>query len=465
MVLAGAGAFATHHLMQAHESVLSSIPKRPKAQAEQGILSEKLADEESRARSYFHGPAGLRSLARVYQANGFSNEAIAAYRGLLNTTSATPQDAYLFACLLGDFGQLDDAAPLLQRVIRLAPDYLPAKIRLAEIALKTNRPETAEQLWRTVLESDPKNFSAALGLAQLELNAGRADQARQRVHDILRDSPKYTPAWDVLAAIEDQAGNVNEANVARAKSRELGRTRAYIDPWLDALLDDCVDPYSLRVAAATRATDSPNLSVELLKRAIAFAPYEATTYRQLGKLLRDLDRPDEARPFLDRAVILDPTSSENWSFLADLLNAQNDFSAANKTIVAGLTHCPNSSSLHLLRGRQLRREGQLELAAAEFRRVCELRPEEIDGRIDLAGIYLRQCRWDETEEELLKALKIEADEPGALGALTRFYIFRKNQLAAARCMERVHRQKRMPKEMVSALDQAFSEQFRSPSEN
>ena len=63
------------------------------------------------------------------------------------------------------YGYADDAENLWKSVIELDPNYVPARIRLADVLLKTNRLDESESIYREVSNSDPKNPYALLGLS------------------------------------------------------------------------------------------------------------------------------------------------------------------------------------------------------------------------------------------------------------------------------------------------------------
>ena len=132
--------------------------------------------------------AALGELSRLYHANGFFAEACQCYQALLQADGADPLWPYRFATIVAGYGQLADALPLLRRAVSLAPDYIPARIRLGDTLLKMNQKAEAGAAYAAVLDREPNNPYALLGLARLDVDAGRWAEARERLEVVVRES-------------------------------------------------------------------------------------------------------------------------------------------------------------------------------------------------------------------------------------------------------------------------------------
>jgi tetratricopeptide (TPR) repeat protein len=135
----------------------------------------------SRAQGLPGDVAALGELSRLYHANGFSREAALAYEGLLRFDARNPRWPHLLAHILAGTGQLARAAPLWRKVTELAPDYVPARLRLGEALLKTNEPALAAETYAAALRLVPDDPYALFGLARCELQQERWTAARERL--------------------------------------------------------------------------------------------------------------------------------------------------------------------------------------------------------------------------------------------------------------------------------------------
>ena len=120
----------------AHTVVVSSLPSRPDLTPWSPILSARINQNETLARSFLHPARALAELAQLYHANAFYPQADQCYQGLLRLAPSEARWPYLEANILAGFGRLAEALPLLQRTIELAPDYIPARLRTADALRK-----------------------------------------------------------------------------------------------------------------------------------------------------------------------------------------------------------------------------------------------------------------------------------------------------------------------------------------
>ena len=146
--------------------------------------------------------------------------------------------------------------------------------------------------------------------------------------------------------------------------------------------------------------DDAGRAVEEFKRAMELAPEDGKNPLYLGELYLSRQRPESARPLLERAVALNPLLDEAWFRLGDM---------------------------HLERK---------ELAAARecFRVVTHLLPEAVPARGKLALVLQWEGRWAEAERELLWVVE---REPGNLEFTLRLgLLFTEQAQRATRVEER-----------------------------
>lgn len=458
-LLAGAG-YRGWLAAQWRTAVLAVVPPRPNLERCTPELRERLDAAEDQTRSLWHPVAGLAELARLYHANGYLAEAGVCEENLIELDPRNPLWPYLRAHTLGGYGDLEKAMPLLQRTIELAPDYVPARIRTADILLKRNEPTRSAAICREVLRQDPHQGYALIGLARCELALGRPDEARRLLQQLVAGEPSFAPGWTLLISIDEQLGDAASAASHRMQSRDTGRSREMPDPWVDELMVDCFDPYRLAVAAS--AADPANNQArarQLLERAIMIAPNDDLPLRLLGNLLSDLGELASARIYLERAAIINPKEPDNWSYLVRLLKALGDQAAAAHALEAGLSHCPNAPILHLERGRKFSAAGQLDAAAAEFDRARELWPEEPSAYVELALVDFKQDRMADGIAKLRKVMKLDPNHPIAVVLLARYAINTGDQVEARTLIRRAREHGQVPVNDVDAITAEFQAAF------
>jgi tetratricopeptide (TPR) repeat protein len=444
---------------QRHALAALSVPVRPTLPAAATELADELNSGEKEARSYLHSVAGLGLLSRLYHANGFYNEAMQCYAGLQQLQPTEARWPHLAASILADFGRLEEAIPLSERAVALAPRYIPARLRLGDIMLKANRTAAAAKIYAEVTQQDANNPYAILGLAKCDLAQGDWNAARERLRQSAKLHPEFIGGLSLLVTVSE---HFNDHAEAAALNASIGKKEFvdFRDPWAETLFDDCYDPYRLSVAASI-ANFSGDVSTarRWLERAIALAPNTGSYCRQLGDILLQAGDFSAARKYLEKAIALSPSEPDAWIFLATLFSAAGDSTAATRTLINGLANCPQSAALHYAYGQKLSAAGQDQAAMAEFKAAKKLRPNEANAYIDLAMIYFRVERVEEAVAELRGALAVQPGHPLAMEVLARYAIDTNDEPAARHWIAQLRQQPRVPAADLQTIVAQYQNHF------
>lgn len=464
VVLAGGVAAAAalwwwHETARERAIVAASIPQRPDLGGLSADLRQRISACEQRARSGPGRKAALAELSRLYHANGFLAEASRCYEGLLQVDSSNPLWPHRLANIVAGYGQLDEALPLLRRVVALAPAYVPARLRLGDALLKMNQNAEAAKVYGAALEREPGNPYALLGLARLDIDAGRWEEARTRLESVVAQT-KYMVGYDLLPTVYEHLGQADRATAIRARVKASGAFADMLDPWMDELIDDCYSTYRLSVAAGTaQHRGDTKGAISLLQRALALAPDSGPLQFQISLFYLDQRDYTNARQHLEQCTVLAPDFPDGWAYLTNLFTTLGDAASARRVLAEGLAHCPRSPGLRLEHGRQLSAAGRYAEAIPEFEESIRLRPDEADAYVELAKTYFQLNRVKEGVAELLQALQVEPEHPTALTTLALYSISIGDEAAARAWLRRVQLQVRTQPETVDALWQAFTQRF------
>ena len=406
LAMAAIGGNRWWHKFQTGQTLQSGLSSLPDLQAFPAELADRLRSVATRVHTGPQPLAALAELARLYQANDFVAEADRAYEALERADPQNPRWPHLHASMLASYGRLEEALPLLRRVVTLAPDYIPAQLRLADVLQKHNEPDEARKVSAGVLAREPAN-----AYAQTQLKGGE-------------------------------------------NSLELS------DPWFDELMGDCYDAYRLTVvAAAADKAGNRRTARTLLERALVVRPDFALAHQQLGVLLTSTGELTEARQHLERAVALVPGEPDNWAYLVRVLIQAGDMAEADRTLDRGIAVCPDAPGLHNRRAVRLTETRRYDEAIAEYRETIRLRPHEATARLELANLYLNLNRIQEGVEEVHRALVAEPDHPYALILLTSHAIKSGNEAEATEWFRTMRRQPRLLPEDIDPLAGDFQKRF------
>lgn len=455
--LAGLG-FGGWHLYQQHAVAVAAVPAFTSLAAARADLVDELTSRSQAARSLLHPAAGLGSLTRLLHANGYYNEALAGYDALRRLEPGEARWPHLEASILTEFGRLEEALPLREQAIRLAPGYLPARLRLGDVLLKLNRPADAARAYTDALALEEGNGYAHLGLARCALAAKDWAQAAAQLRLALQRHPDFVGALSLTISVAEHLGD--QATAAAAREAVGGREFSDLpDEWLDGLMDDCFDAYRLSVAAAVAAAAGDlDRAATRLGRAIELAPNTGSYRRQYAQLLTRQGNPAGAKTQLEKAVAVSPDDSDSWLLLVQNLAAAGDAAAAERTLGQALLACPQSPSLHLERARLLNRAGRAAEAVAEYRESCRLRPNEPAPFVELATVYFANGRPADAKGALRDALQKQPDHPIALATLALIAINEGDDATARQCWGRL-RLSAAPEPVLNSVRQGYAQRF------
>ncbi len=452
-VLAIAAALWFWHGHTQREMLRAHLPARP---ALAGELAERVAGAEQAAQRRV---AGLAALGQLYHANGFLPEAAQCYRGLAQAEPRNAKWPHRLATIYAGAGRLEDAATLWERTLRLAPDYTPARIRLGDVQLKLNRAAEADAAYAAVLAREKENAFALAGLARLDLAAGRMAAAREKLERAAAASGGRIGA-DLLATVCEQSGDLARAAALRARVKASGAFHDPADPWVDEIMEDCLDAYRLTVAAgfADHAGDAARAQ-RLIEQALRIEPGNAPAHFQAGMFALQRRDAAAARAAFEACVRVAPDFSDGWLRLVELHGAARNEAAAAQALAAGLARNPASGALLAEQARRAAAAGRHAEAAEIFERSLRARPDDADTAVKLAGAYFRLERVAEGVAALKRAIAAEPDHPGALTTLALHAISNGDEAAAREWLGRVRTQPRVMAAIAADLAAEFRRRF------
>ena len=462
IVLAAAGGWWWWRAGTQQALLTRGLPTLPDLSAAAPALGSEVAAADARARGRLTARSGLVTLSRLYHGNGYFAEALACYTLLEQLEPAEPRWLHLHATILAGYGELEPAVKLWQRVTQLAPEYVPARLRLGDAYLKSNQSGPAAAEYEHVLKLRPDDAYAQLGLARIDLEAQQWARAKERLEAIVRQT-NFNLGYDLIVSLYERLGLRDAAAAIRGAAKASGAYRDFPDPWLNDLMDQCYDPYRLGLTAGVAAQGGdPAAAIRLLQRAIQLSPDDVSSHFQLGGIAEVQKDLKMAREQFELCTQISPTFPDGWAHLSDLQARSGEPAAAEKTLAQGLARCPDSPGLHLMRARKLREDRQAGPAISEYQTSIRLRPNEPEAYVELGHLYIELGQDDMGIRQMQLALEADPGDPTALGMMAFSSISTKNEAEARRWLNRVALQPRVPREQASVLIQAYQQAFGRP---
>jgi tetratricopeptide (TPR) repeat protein len=152
------------------------------------------------------------------------------------------------------------------------------------------------------LSLDPSNARARVWQAQIYTRLNRWADAEQTLHRVLKDRPNYWLAYNELGFLLDSEGKYQES-IAAFRAASLAAPR-------NSLALSNLGAEYLEVGDFAEAT-------ECLKRSLALKPDFDQAAANTSLSLRYQGKYEEALPFAQKAVALNPSDDLNWLELGD----------------------------------------------------------------------------------------------------------------------------------------------------
>jgi tetratricopeptide (TPR) repeat protein len=306
---------------------------------------------------------GLKALeARKYA------EAAALFQKAID---ADPQDfaAYFHLALANTYLENDAAAILAyQKALELKPGLYQAQVNLGMVLLRQKRAGEAVPLLESAVQQKPGEYRPRFYLAEALLEAGDAAKAEAHYKAAAAADPKSAAAqlgWGRATARQERL----------PEAAEHYHQAAELDPsYRDELLE-LANIYE----KAGRGADAIRVYRQF--------PENAGALERLGLLLLENGQHAEAIPVLEEAVRKDPTPANHLA-LATAYEFNQQSGKAMPILQALVQADPGNYDLHMRFGRALRTARQYPLAAQEFQKSAELKPDSQEPWKDLAATYI-----------------------------------------------------------------------------
>jgi tetratricopeptide (TPR) repeat protein len=218
-----------------------------------------------------------------------------------------------------------------------------------------------ETLWRDTLEKNPNSFLASNNLGCALLNEGNLYEAEALFRRTIKINPTYSPAYYNLGNLLQQQGKINEAisNYRQATEQQMPNPSDLHINWANAL-------------AKNREYEEAEAH---LRRAIKIKPTYAPAYYNLGNLLQQQGKLNEAISNYRQALELRmPNPYDVHLNLAIALAQNREYEQALKHLNAALRINPDSPQVYYNWGRILQKQGKLDEAIEKWKKALELNP-------------------------------------------------------------------------------------------
>ncbi len=280
--------------------------------------------------------------------------------------------AYLAGLAQASAGRNAEAAANLREALRLNRDYLPARLRLAEVTLALGDLPAARRHYQDLVSRQADLAAAHYGLGRVQAARGDLAGAVEHYRRACELAPLYGAAHYGLA-------------LAYQKLGEPGRAQQEMDL------------YRQNPTGAPSVSDAVFQEVRVLNAS-------AGEHLKRGVSLEAAGRLEEAIAEHEKAVALDPRQVQAHMNLITLYGKAGNAAKAEEHYRATVALNPNLAESHYNYGVFLFTRQRFAEAAAAFRKALEINPNYAEARGNLAFLLLTQGKLAEAEKQYRAAL-------------------------------------------------------------
>jgi tetratricopeptide (TPR) repeat protein len=404
------------------------LPQPPTLSAQQKVIEDHLRTRYQAARDDASSIAAVGPLCLAFHADMFFDLAERCYE---MAATLAPDDwrwIYYRSVIQSERGGGEVLVGNLRAVVDRAPQFGPAWLRLGESEFKAGRYDEAARAWQKARDLPappdsslfprhvteiPLSAYASLGLARIALVRGDFETARTILEDVSRSTPAFGSALRLLAESYRRLGRQGDAERLVYRAGRMPPYSPYADPVIDELARESRNSiFLLRLASEANLAVNAEWSEYLTRRALEFDPNNPEVVLKLARILRTVERNEEALELFKRYQAMVPGDYQALAHIGSCLSAMGRLNEAEsyfRQALKGLDDPVTHFNMALL----LALTDRLDEAVSEYQKALERDPRHSDARINLAAALARQGKLDGAARELKVLLEYDPENAGA----------------------------------------------------
>jgi tetratricopeptide (TPR) repeat protein len=298
---------------------------------------------------------------------------------------------------------------------------------LAKLAAEEGRYDEALAKLDAIALKHPDDLVLLYERAMIRIDAGQRDAAEIDLRRAVTANPNFYDAQRVLGRVVlDRAGN-DRAKIDDALAHLQAAHR--LNP------DDLNS--GMAVAQIYIATKRPEEAAKTLAALLERAPDQRAINYNYAQVLTTLGRKDEARQYLEKAVLLDATFGPAILQLVDIYQKEGAWRKAAEMLAPLVKDDPANVDLQRQYAYFLLRSGESEKARAAFKKLADLDPHDTRAQYYLAESLNDLEQFEEADKIYSRLLATSPDDADLLASLGLSQIGQRKYEEARKSFERI----------------------------
>ena len=339
-----------------------------------------------------------QALAGIFINSGQFGEAAKEYAEIVRRDSNNVNALYALAQLVERTRPLQ-ALQLYQKIIdRNGPSW-EVLLQVAQLNTILQRFDDAAKAFEQMVKLDPSNTALKQNLADVYVRANKPEKAQEIMSDLLEKNPESV-----------------ELNAASAELFLQQNDWKNAEPYLKKVLkSDSLDAdmrFRIGVAYYSQAQKDSSLlpqTLEIFKKFAKIYPNDWRALLYTGVLFRTVKNDSSAREYLTKATQIAGKNPEVWWQLGWLHFDKQNFNEAIDVMEKARQYIPDDFRIHLLLGIAYSRAQKNQDARISLERAVELNPTDLNALSSLGLAYDALKLHAESDSVYERALRIDSD--------------------------------------------------------
>ncbi len=164
----------------------------------------------------------------------------------------------------------------------------------------------------------------------------------------------------------------------------------------------------------------PEEALPWLAKAVAFGPMRANAFNDLGNLLHELGRMEEAEGAYRRVLELEPENADAHNNLGTVLKGRGLLDEARDAYQRAVKLAPKHYSAYYNLGNLFKREERFEEAASAYREALRIDPRQSYAHRNLCAVLKSLGHWEQATQACREWLDREPENPVARHMMAAF---------------------------------------------